>query len=99
MGYKLKYTRQSEKDARLLERAGLDKTAMKLLSIVKENPLQYPPDYELLKGDRQGTYSRRINKQHRFVYEILPNSDNLTDENGTPYKGIVKIISMWTHYE
>ena len=99
MGYKLKYTRQSEKDARLLERAGLNKIAIKLLSIVQKNPLQYPPEYEALKGDRQGTYSRRINRQHRFIYEILPNAENLTDADDALYDGIVKVISMWTHYE
>jgi Txe/YoeB family toxin of toxin-antitoxin system len=99
MGYKLKYTRQSEKDARLLEQAGLDKTAIKLLSIVKNDPFQTPPPYKELKGDRQGSYSRRINKQHRFVYEVITNTDNLKDENGELYDGIVKIIRMWTHYE
>jgi len=99
MGYKLKYTRQADKDARLLERAGLDDIAVKLLAIVKANPYQAPPEYEKLKGGRDGSYSRRINRKHRFVYEVLPNAENLTDENGVPYKGIVKIIRMWTHYE
>jgi Txe/YoeB family toxin of toxin-antitoxin system len=99
MGYKLKYTRQAEKDARLLEEAGLNKTAGKLLSIVKKNPYQNPPAFEKLQGDLKGLYSRRINKQHRILYDVLPNIDNLLDENDEPYNGIVKIIRMWTHYE
>ena len=99
MGYKLKYTRQAEKDARLLEKAGLDKTAAELLSIIKNNPYQNPPAYEKLQGDLKGSYSRRINKQHRILYDILPNTEGLLDENDVPYKGIVKIIRMWTHYE
>ena len=99
MGYKLKYTRQAVKDARLLEKAGLDKTAAELLSIIKNNPYQNPPAYEKLQGDLKGSYSRRINKQHRILYDILPNAEGLLDENDVPYKGIVKIIRMWTHYE
>ncbi|MCL2224579.1 MAG: Txe/YoeB family addiction module toxin [Defluviitaleaceae bacterium] len=99
MGYKLKYTPQANKDARLLERAGLDKIAKKLLSIISENPWQYPPAYEKLQGDMKGSYSRRINKQHRIVYDVLPNDAMLEDENGVLYKGVVKIIRMWTHYE
>ena len=99
MGYRLKYTRQAEKDAHLLERAGLNKIATNLLSVIKENPWQNPPAYEKLQGDMKGSYSRRINKQHRIVYDILPNEDGLEDKNGVPYKGIVKIIRMWTHYE
>ncbi|MCL2719241.1 MAG: Txe/YoeB family addiction module toxin [Lachnospiraceae bacterium] len=99
MGYKLKYTKQADKDARLLEQAKLDKNAKKLLSILKENPFQNPPAYEKLQGDLKGSYSRRINKQHRIVYDILPNTENLRDEKNELYKGIIKIIRMWTHYE
>jgi len=99
MGYKLKYTRQSDKDARLLERAGLDKIAAKLLAVIKKNPYQNPPAYEKLQGDMKGSYSRRINKQHRIVYDVLPNDEKLKDEKDVLYRGIVKIIRMWTHYE
>jgi len=99
MGYKLKYTNRAEKDARHLERAGLSENAMKLLSVLKDNPFKNPPPYEKLQGDLKGLYSRRINKQHRIVYDILPNSLNLLDDNGVPFQGIVKIIRMWTHYE
>ena len=99
MGYKLKYTKQAEKDARLLEEAGLDEKAKNLLSIMKRNPYQNPPPYEKLKGDLKGSLSRRINKQHRIIYDVLPNDENLKDENGELYKGIIKVIRMWTHYE
>ena len=99
MEYKLKFTRQAEKDARLLEQTGLEKSAIRLLAIIKNNPYQNPPAYEKLQGDLKGSYSRRINKQHRMVYDVLPNDEGLKDNNGMLYKGIVKIIRMWTHYE
>jgi len=99
MGYKIKYTRQAEKDAKLLEQAGLKESAVKLLNIIKDNPYQNPPRYEKLQGDFKGSYSRRINKQHRLIYDVLPNDEGLKDENGKLYKGIVKIIRLWTHYE
>ena len=99
MGYKLKYTRQADKDARLLERVGLDKVAVKLLAVIEKNPYQNPPAYEKLQGDLKGSYSRRINKQHRMVYDVLPNDLGLRDSDNIPYKGIVKVIRMWTHYE
>ena len=82
-----------------MEQAGLDTIAIKLLAVIKENPYQNPPEYEKLKGDMKGLYSRRINKKHRLVYDVLPNNDNLKDENDEPYTGIVKVLSMWTHYE
>ena len=97
--YNIQFTKQAEKDAVLIARAGLKQKAMELINVVGCNPFQNPPAYEALKGDRKGAYSRRINQQHRFVYEILSNTENLTDANGEPYKGIVKIIRMWTHYE
>ena len=99
MEYKLKFTRQAEKDARLLEQTGLEKSAIRLLAIIKNNPYQNPPAYEKLQGDLKGSYSRRINKQHRMVYDVLPNDEGLKDNNGMLYKGIVKIIRMRTHYE
>jgi len=99
MGYKLKFTHQADKDARVLERVGLDKNAAKLLAIIKKNPFQNPPAYEKLQGDLKGSYSRRINRQHRIVYDVLPNDEKLKNEDGELYKGIVKVIRMWTHYE
>ena len=82
-----------------MEQAKLDNTAIQLLCVIKKNPYQNPPAYEKLKGDFRGSYSRRINRQHRIVYDVLPNIENIKDENGVPYTGIVKIIRMWTHYE
>ena len=97
--YKVVSSRQAFKDSEKLKQAGLSVKAKELTRIVAKNPYQTPPPYEKMSGDLQGFYSRRINKQHRFVYEVLPNAENLTDANGIPYKGIVRIIRMWTHYE
>ena len=97
MGYKLEYSRQAKSDSQLLEQAGLDKKAKKLLGIIKCNP--YEPPCEKLTRDLKGCFSRRINRQHRIVYEILPSTANLKDKNGELYKGIAHIIRMWTHYE
>jgi toxin YoeB len=87
MGFKIIFTGRAEKDAKKLEQAGLDKKAKELLKLIKENPYQKPPPYEKLVGDLKGQYSRRINIMHRLVYEII-------DE-----KNIIKILSMWSHYE
>ncbi len=81
------FTKQAQKDAPKLSAAGLRPKAEKLLEILRENPYQTPPPFEKLLGDLSGTYSRRINIQHRLVYQILD------DEN------MVKVIRMWTHYE
>lgn len=87
MSWKIVYTKQAQKDAQKLLSAGLKAKADKLLDILKENPYQIPPSYEKLVGDLAGAYSRRINIQHRLVYQVL-DSDRL-----------VKVIRMWTHYE
>ena len=81
------YTRQAAKDAKKLKRSGLKAAAEKLLEMLKQNPFQSPPPYEKLVGDLSGAYSRRINIQHRIVYQVL--ADIKT----------VKILRMWTHYE
>ncbi len=78
---------QAQKDAKKLVACGLKDKVLVLLDIIKENPLQYPPDYEFLKGDMKGLLSRRINKQHRLVYEIIENEK------------LIKVYRMWTHYE
>jgi Txe/YoeB family toxin of toxin-antitoxin system len=96
--YKIVLTRQAAKDARNLEQAGLKQKAILLFRIMRQNPFQNPPPYEKLQGLGE-TYSRRINIQHRFVYQVLPNENNEKDDNGIPYQGIIKIIRMWTHYE
>jgi toxin YoeB len=85
--WKIVYTRQSPRDARKIAAAGLRPKAEKLLEILSRNPYQTPPPFEKLVGDLSGAYSRRINIQHRLVYQIL-------QEERT-----VKVIRMWTHYE
>ena len=87
MTWRLVYTKQAKKDAKKLSRSGLKPQAEKLLSILKEDPYRTPPPYERLVGDLAGACSRRINIQHRLVYQIL-------DDIKT-----VKVIRMWTHYE
>jgi len=87
VAYKVVYTKLAVKDIEKLKQAGLASKAQKLVEIVKVNPYQTPPPYEKLTGDLKGMCSRRINIQHRFVYEVL-------EEQRT-----VKIIRMWKHYE
>ena len=84
------------KDIACLKAAKLDKKAKKLIEIVKNNPFQNPPPFEALVGNLTGLYSRRINIQHRFIYQVY--NERIAFEN-TEYKGTVKIIRMWTHYE
>ncbi len=83
----LVFTNQAKKDAKKLASSGLKPQAQRLLDILKKNPYNKPPPYEKLLGDLTGAYSRRINIQHRLVYQIL---DDIK---------AVKIIRMWTHYE
>jgi Txe/YoeB family toxin of toxin-antitoxin system len=99
MTYKVILSRQAEKDFEKAKKAGYGEKVKELISIVSKNPYQTPPRYEKLVGDLQGYYSRRINEQHRFVYNVLPNTNNLKDSDGNPYKGIVHVLKMWTHYE
>jgi toxin YoeB len=83
----LVYSKYAQKDAKKLSAAGLREKAEVLLKILENDPFQNPPPYEKLVGDLKGTYSRRINIQHRLVYEVLPAQKT------------VRIIRMWTHYE
>ena len=87
MSWLLVYTKQAKKDAKRLSHSGLKPQAERLLDVLRENPYRTPPPYERLVGDLAGACSRRINIQHRIVYQIL-------DDIKT-----VKIIRMWTHYE
>ena len=87
MSWRLVFTRQAKKDARRISRSGLKPQASHLLEILKEDPYQNPPPYEKLLGDLSGACSRRINIQHRLVYQVL-------DDVKT-----VKIIRLWTHYK
>jgi len=85
--YKLVYTKQAIKDTKKLQASKLDKKAKELLEVLKNNPFQTPPNYEKLSGDLNGAYSRRINIQHRLIYQVF--EDEKT----------IKIIRLWTHYE
>jgi len=85
--WQLVYTKRAQKDARKLASSGLKDKTRELLLIVESNPYQNPPPYEKLVGDLAGAYSRRINIQHRLVYQVLE------DQN------VVKVLRMWTHYE
>ena len=85
--YNIVYTKNTLKDIQKLKMSKLDNKASELIKIIKQNPFQNPPPYEKLVGDLKGFYSRRINIQHRLVYQVLENEN------------IVKIVSLWTHYE
>lgn len=87
MNWTVVYSKQAQKDAKKLAAAGLRAKAENLLRILSNDPYQNPPPFEKLVGDLEGAYSRRINFQHRLVYEIF------TSER------IVRILRMWTHYE
>ena len=86
MSWKLVYTKQAKKDARKLASSGLKDNAERLLVILEKDPFMSPPPFEKLVGDLSGACSRRINIQHRLVYQVL---DDVK---------IVKVIRMWTHY-
>jgi toxin YoeB len=81
------FTKQAQKDSRKLASSGLKPKAQRLLEILEANPYQNPPPYEKLVGDLSGACSRRINIQHRLVYQVMPDIRT------------VKVIKMWTHYE
>lgn len=83
----LYYTKQAQKDARKLGSSGLKAKARELLAIIEADPWQNPPPFEKLVGDLTGAYSRRINIQHRLVYQVLE------------AERAVKILRLWTHYE
>jgi len=85
--WRVVFTKQAQKDARKIAVSGLREKAERLLAIVSESPFQSPPPYEKLVGDLSGAYSRRINIQHRLVYQVLDDSKT------------IKIIRMWTHFE
>lgn len=85
--YSIVYTKKASADIPKLKAAKLDKKAKALIELIRENPFQSPPPYEKLLGDLKGAYSRRINIKNRLVYEVIESEK------------VVKIISLWTHYE
>ncbi len=87
MSWKIVYAKQAQKDAKKLASSGLKEKAQELLRIIERDPRQNPPPFEKLVGTLSGAYSRRINIQHRIVYQILETEQ------------IVKVLRLWTHYE
>ena len=87
MSWHLVYAKQAQRDAKKLNASGLKPKAQQLLSILSEDPNRSPPPFEKLVGDLAGAYSRRINIQHRLVYQVLDD------------RHIVKVLRMWSHYE
>jgi Txe/YoeB family toxin of toxin-antitoxin system len=87
VSWEIFFTKQAQRDAKKISQSGLKPKTVELLAILAENPFQNPPPYEKLVGDLAGAYSRRINIQHRLVYQILAEEK------------IVKVLRMWSHYE
>ena len=87
MSWRVVYTRHAQKDAKKIAQSNLKKKTTELISLLEQDPFQNPPQFEKLVGDLEEAYSRRINIQHRLVYQVL------TEEH------IVKVLRMWTHYE
>ena len=87
MSWRLLYTKQAQKDAKRLASAGLKARAQSLLDVLAEDPFRSPPPFEKLVGDLRGAYSRRINIQHRLVYQVLEG------------EGVVKVLRMWIHFD
>jgi len=87
VSWQLVFAKHAQKDAPKLASVGLKPKAQELLALIRENPFQNPPPYEKLVGDLAGAYSRRINIQHRLVYEVLPELHT------------IKVLRMWSHYE
>ena len=87
MSWQMVYTRHAQKDAQKLLASGLKAKAQELLTLLRDNPFQNPPPFEKLVGDLTGAYSRRINIQHRLVYQVLQE------------QGVVKVLRMWSHHE
>ncbi len=87
MTYRIVYTKQAQKDAKKLKNTDLAPKARKLLEILKTDPFRNPPPFEKLLGELEGAYSRRINIQHRLVYQVLQK------------ERVVKVLRLWTHYE
>ena len=87
MTWKVVYTKQAQKDAKKLAASGLKPKAQELLALISEDPFRKPPSFEKLVGALAGAYSRRINIQHRLVYQVLDD------------EGVVKVLRLWSHYE
>ena len=87
MSWSIVFTKQAQKDSKKIAQSKLKSKALKLIALLTNDPFQNPPQFEKLVGDLEGAYSRRINIQHRLVYQVLEN------------ERVVKVLRMWTHYE
>lgn len=87
MSWKVVFTRHAQKDAKKIAQSNLKTKTLELISVLEKDPYQNPPQFEKLVGDLEGAYSRRINIQHRLVYQILDQEH------------VVKVLRLWTHYE
>ena len=87
VNWEILFTKQAQKDANRISQAGLKPKVVELLKLLEENPFHNPTPYEKLVGDLSGAYSRRINIQHRLIYQIYPEDKK------------IKVLRMWTHYE
>jgi len=94
--YLIRFSKQADKDKKMLKEAGFEQKAKDLLNIIMVNPFQNPPPYEGLVGNLSGYYSRRINIQHRLVYQAYHDSVEL---DGVKYEGTIKVVRMWSHYD
>ncbi len=94
--YIIRFGKQADKDKKLLKGAELEGKAKNLLHVIAENPFQNPPPYEGLVGNLNGYYSRRINLQHRLVYQVYREPVVI---NGVNYEGTIKAVRMWSHYD
>ena len=97
--YDVQFTKQAIKDTAYIEQAGLKQKAVDIINTIRNNPFENSQNFEKLKYDLKGAYSRRITRQHRFVYEVLPNMCQKRDMDGNLFDGFIKVISLWNHYE
>jgi len=86
VNYRIVYAKQAQKDAKKISRSNLKEKVLKLINLLQEDPFRNPPEFEALVGDLSGAYSRRINIQHRFVYQVYEEEK------------VVKVLRMWSHY-
>lgn len=94
--YIIRFSKHADRDKKLLKGAGLDIKAKQLLNIIAKNPFQPPPPYEGLVGNLSGYYSRRINIQHRLVYQVYNEPVSIDD---IEYEGTIKVVRMWSRYD
>jgi toxin YoeB len=86
VNYRIVYAKQAQKDAKKISRSNLKEKALELIALLQEDPFRKPPEFEALVGDLSGAYSRRINIQHRLVYQVYEEAK------------VVKVLRMWSHY-